>query len=284
MNVENVLADTYCTSQNPCFTKLTAGSYDDILHKHMFFEIFYITSGTIDHFLNGETDSIEAGDIFFLNLDDAHAFMREQGNLATHRDIIIRKDFFEEICMFLGDDFYNKYISGNFPKKLHLTAEQITEYENWISQIPLFSMTNPDLTITNLKFFLCSILSHLVHSEADNTARIYPQWFEDILSRINDFDCTKDSLAAVLAECHFDRSYVCRYFKKTMGCTMTDYLNDVRLRHAATLLQYSSVPILEVASNVGFASLSYFNKIFKAKYGVSPKEYRKKQRVISGID
>ena len=66
-----------------------------------------------------------------------------------------------------------------------------------------------------------------------------------------------------------------KFFKVNMGTGFTEYLNDYRLTMAARLLKSSDESILMIAEESGFDNLSYFNRIFKRKYGVSPGSYRK---------
>ena len=53
------------------------------------------------------------------------------------------------------------------------------------------------------------------------------------------------------------------------------YLNDYRLGMAGQMLKENTDSILEIAQNAGFENLSYFNRMFKRKYGVTPGQYRK---------
>jgi AraC-like DNA-binding protein len=66
-----------------------------------------------------------------------------------------------------------------------------------------------------------------------------------------------------------------RYFRDTMGTSFIDYLKDYRLAMAARLLSASDASILEIAEDVGFESLSYFNRAFKKRYGMTPTQFRK---------
>lgn len=66
-----------------------------------------------------------------------------------------------------------------------------------------------------------------------------------------------------------------RFFKQTMGMPFTTYLNDYRLTLAAKSLLETHKAVLEIASECGFDNLSYFNRIFKKKYGITPSSYRK---------
>ena len=66
-----------------------------------------------------------------------------------------------------------------------------------------------------------------------------------------------------------------KFFKCHMGTGFIDYLNDYRLVMAERLLRSSDNSVLEIAVQSGFDNLSYFNRIFKRKYGTSPGKYRK---------
>lgn len=72
----------------------------------------------------------------------------------------------------------------------------------------------------------------------------------------------------------FDRSYFCRIFKSAIGATFTEYLNFVRICKAEKRLATTSDSILEISAEVGFSSVSYFNKIFKKYKNCSPSAYR----------
>ncbi len=74
----------------------------------------------------------------------------------------------------------------------------------------------------------------------------------------------------------FSSSHFMRYFKDVMHCTFISYLNDYRLDIAASRLAASDASILEIAESSGFFNLSHFNRTFLKKYGVTPREYKKK--------
>ena len=65
-----------------------------------------------------------------------------------------------------------------------------------------------------------------------------------------------------------------KFFKETMGVSFIQYLNDYRLEIAAELLTTTTDNILDIAFHTGFNNISYFNRCFKNKYGVSPGRYR----------
>ena len=67
------------------------------------------------------------------------------------------------------------------------------------------------------------------------------------------------------------------FLQTDMGMPFTTYLNDYRLTLAAKSLLETHKAVLEIASECGFENLSYFNRIFKKKYGITPREYRQRQ-------
>jgi AraC-like DNA-binding protein/ligand-binding sensor protein len=82
------------------------------------------------------------------------------------------------------------------------------------------------------------------------------------------------SLATVARAAGANVSYFCRVFKKTTGLTFTDYLTRVRLQHAKAQLLNPNRRISEIAYDVGFQSLTQFNRMFKRVLGQSPTEFR----------
>ena len=71
--------------------------------------------------------------------------------------------------------------------------------------------------------------------------------------------------------------YFCKMFKKATGINFTEYLARVRIEKAKNLLLNPNARVSEVAYDVGFQSLTHFNRVFRKLVGESPTEYRKKQ-------
>ena len=76
--------------------------------------------------------------------------------------------------------------------------------------------------------------------------------------------------------CGCSQSHFMRWFKKMTGQGFTAYLNDHRLNLAAELLRITDATVLDIAGRVGFDNLSYFNRLFERRYGMTPREYRSK--------
>ncbi len=84
-----------------------------------------------------------------------------------------------------------------------------------------------------------------------------------------------DAMARLLS---MDKHYFCKLFKEATGTTFIQYVNDVRLMAAQRFLVDSNRSVADIALSCGFASVPYFNKVFKARNGYSPKTYRQMGR------
>ena len=73
---------------------------------------------------------------------------------------------------------------------------------------------------------------------------------------------------------HTSAFYFCKLFKKVTGINFTDYLSRVRIEKAKNLLLNPNLRVSEIAFEVGFQSLTHFNRVFKKLLGQSPTEYR----------
>lgn len=82
------------------------------------------------------------------------------------------------------------------------------------------------------------------------------------------------SLDQVAKAVHTSKFYFCKMFKKATGIHFTDYLSRVRTESAKNLLLNRNLRISEIAYEVGFQSLTHFNRVFKRILGQSPTVYR----------
>jgi AraC-like DNA-binding protein/ligand-binding sensor protein len=82
------------------------------------------------------------------------------------------------------------------------------------------------------------------------------------------------SLGQVAKSVHTSKFYFCKMFKKATGINFTDYLSRVRTERAKNLLLNPNLRVSEIAYEVGFQSLTHFNRVFKRILGRSPTDYR----------
>ena len=82
------------------------------------------------------------------------------------------------------------------------------------------------------------------------------------------------SLTEIAKMYHYNEKYLGTLFKKQVGMSFHDYLNQRRLYRSRMLLEQSSDSILSIATRVGFNNVTYYNRLFKEHYGVSPSQLR----------
>jgi AraC-like DNA-binding protein len=85
----------------------------------------------------------------------------------------------------------------------------------------------------------------------------------------------KPDVNEVAASVHLSTAAFCRYFKKQTKMTFTDFVNQYRITQAKTLL-LKDISVSEACYEVGFESLSYFNKLFRKLTGINPSAFRKR--------
>jgi len=91
---------------------------------------------------------------------------------------------------------------------------------------------------------------------------------------INEHQTEELSLEQVAAAVHTSKFYFWKIFKKSTGINFTDYLSRIRTERAKNLLLNPNLRVSEIAYEVGFQSLTHFNRVFKRVLGRSPTDYR----------
>lgn len=75
-------------------------------------------------------------------------------------------------------------------------------------------------------------------------------------------------------ELYINRSYLSTVFAAQIGINFVDYVNTVKMKRAAYLLKHTRMKIIDIAGALDYKDMGYFLKKFKAKYGVTPSQYR----------
>jgi AraC-like DNA-binding protein len=111
-----------------------------------------------------------------------------------------------------------------------------------------------------------------------NTELIYndSERVEKVVAFINENFSRTIRLAEAAELVEMAETAFSRFFKAKTGITFVDYLNDIRIGHASRLLIDTISPIAEIAQECGFTSLTNFNRIFKKRKGLVPKDFREK--------
>lgn len=95
--------------------------------------------------------------------------------------------------------------------------------------------------------------------------------FSDVFNYIANNYCDRISTAELSSKFGYNEAYFCRRFKALTGLTPVQYINMLRLEKAKKLLENNNTKISVVSAKCGFNSASYFSKLYKRHFGISPK-------------
>ena len=102
-----------------------------------------------------------------------------------------------------------------------------------------------------------------------------------VIKFINQNYTEKISLIDISRQVNLNENYLCRVFKEQTGKSIVNYLNEVRMKHAASLLLDGNVYMKEIAAAVGIDDPFYFTRLFKKYYNVNPSEYKISQTKLT---
>ena len=116
-----------------------------------------------------------------------------------------------------------------------------------------------------------SMLSNQLATRPENAEPKAVTRAREFIEKNQDRDVSLQEVAKAVNTSTF---YFCKLFKKATGLTFTDYLSRVRIERAKNLLLNPNLRVSEIAYEVGFQSLTHFNRMFRKLTGQSPSAYR----------
>jgi len=105
-----------------------------------------------------------------------------------------------------------------------------------------------------------------------------PRWLKQAQDFIHANFSRTASLIVVAQEVSVDPTHLARVFRRNFGCTVGEYVRQLRVEFARRQLTMSADPLVQIAHSAGFADQSHFSKTFKRLTGFSPAELRKMSR------
>lgn len=130
-------------------------------------------------------------------------------------------------------------------------------------------------SMINLLKFMADHLSSISNQLAIRQSNAEPVFITRARKYIEENITEELPLSRVAQAVHTSSFYFCKMFKKVTGLNFTHYVSRVRVEKAKDLLQNPNLRISEIAFDVGFQSLTHFNRVFRNITGVSPSEFRR---------
>ena len=242
-------------------------------------ELVYIKRGSGLVQTGAQVCTAQSGDIFVLTPGTLYAIRQAESCTMEYENIIFDVELLggaEDLCA-------EKYLLPLQSGRLAL-PEHITPDEAWYPQAAdclkeaeeanRCKQFGYELCIKGaLLRFLALLIAQskaLPPAEKASTQRLRAvlQW---ISAHYSEPVCVAD--AAALCQC--SPNHFMRWFRQMTGQTFIIFLREYRLNAAAEALRTTEDTILSISEQCGFENLSYFNREFKAHFGMTPREYRK---------
>ena len=109
------------------------------------------------------------------------------------------------------------------------------------------------------------------------------QLIKNVITYINEHYQEDIRLSSLARQFWVSPSYLSRQFKSKVGGNIIQFMSQRRLQAAQRLLITSDLNIGEISSRLGFKSGNYFYTVFKKSYGISPREYRRRDRISDNL-
>lgn len=167
-------------------------------------------------------------------------------------------------------------IPENLKNKIILTSQQMRlEMKRFIKEIQFDSWMNTEMSLVIFQRILIQALWGQRSSKKESRELVTDDELEPILLYIEnhiDKDISVEELRRIFS---VSRSSLQGMFRNALDLTPKQYIADVKMKRAKLLLQEHGYTISEIAYQLGYHSLYYFSRKFKAYFGISPSEYTK---------
>lgn len=247
------------------------------LHTHELPEIILLISGSIKHIVNNETQEINPPSILFIRPNDTHSFKKGDSSTCELISFSFNLELMLELSRYLEDDNF----IWNFTESPVAPVFKISEKEmekNSNSLLRINELVKTSFTKVRIKIILSNLFTtYFLDFDHCFNRHIIPKWFLSLCNQMNTPQNLKLGLVTMKKDANCTQEHLCKVFRKYLDQTPTEFINELRMKHAKILLQNPSLEIFEISQELGFKSLSRFYHLFKKQYGIPPAQYKKNE-------
>ena len=253
---------------------------NDEMHRHVFFELVYVVSGTATHYLMEETTKIQAGDYFIV----------DKGSIHCYRDVrdfqIINCLFLPEYidraladCPSLSSLLSNQMLRFGLPVNIQ-TADRIFHDANGVIGRILKTMEQEYAAkgtgyMELLRCYLTQVLVCAVRaSEEADRIRTPHRATTAIVDHLRCHYAEPLSLTELSRKLNYTPQYISSLFHKDTGMSLQEFLQRMRIEGACRLIEQGEQQLARIAQAVGYSDVKHFAQVFRRIKGVSPREFR----------
>lgn len=259
-------------------------------HVHSFVEIAYISAGDGWHGMGNQLYRCSPGDLFIVNVGDAHFWVSESDAPLTIHNLIFRPGFFdvsligksnfgEVSASFLleafRDEWYYNSMHIHFDEHEQKDVQHL--FESMQHEYDTQERGFEELIRAGTIALLVKVFRKHKHGSgrgkehSAHSAALAPV-FDYMETHYNENIPLKE-LAALA---YLSPTYFSRVFRESTGSTVTEYMQNKRIYHAIEMLQTSNKPITSISEECGYTDVKHFTRLFKRIIGMAPSEYRKR--------
>ncbi|OSY87589.1 hypothetical protein WH52_10880 [Tenacibaculum holothuriorum] len=265
--------------------ELDLESWDYPKHKHNFFELVFIQSGSGVHTLNDSSFEYNEGDVFLLTPNDEHEFV------ITSRTVFGYLKFTEQLFLekteLVSDLKWRKKIDAIILHANSVPGSIIKNEQDRESLFQLFQLLKKEFKAPStygrsilLELFgaLLMIISRNISGNKFVVSLTEKDKVNEILTYIrqNVVDNEKIKISAIADEFNMSPNYVSVFIKKHAGISIQNYVMQTKMKMAERLLKQTSLNFSQISQKLDFTDSSHFTKTFKKYKGLTPKAFRMK--------
>jgi AraC-like DNA-binding protein len=249
-------------------------------HYHPEFELTYIVKGNGYRIVGNSYEPFNDGDLVLLGSNLPHTWSgKADGDVNSDAIVIQFSSEFILPFLELNESLLIKNMLDSSLRGINFEPD-----EQLVTKIIEITETNGVERILKLISILDILSKKQIKLIAPNTFHnVVSKKSEVRINKVclfiqNNFQ-NKIYLKEVADLIYLTESNFCKFFKKATGKTYSDYVNEIRINEASRLLIQSDKTISQISFECGFETLSYFNRVFLNKKGITPSVYRKSSNI-----
>jgi AraC-like DNA-binding protein/quercetin dioxygenase-like cupin family protein len=252
------------------------------LHTHDFYELFYILEDRVSHTINGATQILTAGDLIMVRAEDCHSLSGKRFHMIN---VAFPTEPWQSYCHLAGLEdsaFLDAAIAP--PPAVRVPEAQREECAAIFGRVLQTFQQTPQGRPARLALcrFWSTVLDFFDPHEKETTQpdKKHPAWLSVACRAMYEEENLRAGLPRFVEVSGVTRAHLTRTLKLYRQQTPTEFINEVRLQHAAMLLATTPADILDVAADCGFENISYFYRRFRQQFGKSPRAWRREAQCI----